>query len=146
MQRREMGGGKRIIVVSNCKKISLTNIKSKKAYYETIICSIEIFLMLYENIKNFFFMAQHCKSACVHAQLCLTLRDPMDYIACQTLLAQARILECTAMLSYRGIFLAQGLNPCLLPLLCWQTDSLPLPFFTTTATWEALEINYTSIK
>ena len=50
-----MGGGKRIIVVSNCKKISLTNIKSKKAYYETIICSIEIFLMLYENIKFFFF-------------------------------------------------------------------------------------------
>lgn len=25
-------------------------------------------------------MAQHCKSACVHAQVCLTLRDPMDYI------------------------------------------------------------------
>ena len=50
-----MGGGRRIIVVSNYKKISLTNIKSKKAYYETIICSIEIFLMLYENIKLFFF-------------------------------------------------------------------------------------------
>ena len=74
-----MGRGRRIIVVSNCKKISLTNIKSKKAYYETIICSIEIFLMLYENIKYLFFMAQHCKSTCVHAQLCLTLCDPTDY-------------------------------------------------------------------
>ena len=52
-----MGRGRRIIVVSNCKKISLTDIKSKKAYYETIICSIEIFLMLYENI-NFFFMVK----------------------------------------------------------------------------------------
>ena len=26
----------------------------------------------------------------------------------------------------QGIFLTQGLNPCLLPLLHWQADSLPL--------------------
>ena len=30
-----------------------------------------------------------------------------------------------------GLFPTQGLNPCLLPLLHWQVDSLPL------ATWEA---------
>ena len=32
----------------------------------------------------------------------------------------------------QGIFLTQGLNPCLLRLLHWQADS------TTSATWEAL--------
>jgi len=37
---------------------------------------------------------------------------------------QARILECVARL--QGIFLTQGLNPCLLSLLHWQMDSLPL--------------------
>ena len=28
----------------------------------------------------------------------------------------------------QGIFLTQGSNPCLLLFLCWQADSLPLPF------------------
>ena len=32
----------------------------------------------------------------------------------------------------QGIFLTQGLNQCLLPLLHWQVDS------TTSTTWEAL--------
>ena len=36
----------------------------------------------------------------------------------------ARILECVAAL--QGIFLTQGLNPCVLSLLHWQMDSLPL--------------------
>ena len=42
------------------------------------------------------------------AQLCLTLRDPMDWIACQAPLSmvilQARILEWVAMSSSRGSF------------------------------------------
>ena len=37
---------------------------------------------------------------------------------------QARILECVARL--QGIFLTQGSNPCLLSLLHWQIDSLPV--------------------
>jgi len=39
---------------------------------------------------------------------------------------QARILEWVAISSSRGIFPTQGLNPCLLGLLHWQADSLPL--------------------
>ena len=37
----------------------------------------------------------------------------------------------------QGIFLTQGSNPCLLHLLHWQADR----FFTTSATWEALQKN-----
>ena len=36
------------------------------------------------------------------------------------------ILEKVAISSFRGIFLTQGSNPCLLHLLHWQVDSLPL--------------------
>ena len=42
---------------------------------------------------------------------------------------QARVLEWVAMTSSKGIFPTQGLNPsllCLLYLLCWQANSLPL--------------------
>ena len=42
---------------------------------------------------------------------------------------QARVLEWVAMPSSKGIFPTQGLNPsllCLLYLLCWQANSLPL--------------------
>ena len=38
----------------------------------------------------------------------------------------ARILECGAISSSRGIFSIQGSNPQLLELLHWQADSLPL--------------------
>ena len=131
MPRREMGGGRRITVVSNCKKISLTNIKSKTAYYDTITCSIEIFLMLYENIKLSLFFSWHnianqlvCMLSCIWLFVtpCISLPDSSVHG-----IAQARKLEWTAVPSYRGIFLAQGSNPCLLPLLHWQVDSLPLP-------------------
>ena len=40
-------------------------------------------------------------------------------------ISQARILEWVAT-STPGIFLTQGSNRCLLCLLCWQADSLPL--------------------
>ena len=39
---------------------------------------------------------------------------------------QARILEWIAIPFSRGIFLTQGSNPCLLNLLYWQVNSLPL--------------------
>ena len=38
----------------------------------------------------------------------------------------AWILQWVAISSSRGIFLIQGLNPCLLWFLLWQADSLPL--------------------
>ena len=53
-------------------------------------------------------------------------------VACQAPLAhwisQARILEWVAISFSRGIFPTQGLNPCLLCLLRWQADSLPLSY------------------
>ena len=69
---------------------------------------------------------------CVRAksiQLCPTLCDPVDgsppgSSVCGIL--QARILEWVAISFSRGIFLTQGMNPCLLHLLQWQAGSLPL--------------------
>ena len=68
--------------------------------------------------------------ACMHTQSCPTLWEPMHCSPPGSSvhgIFQARILEWVA-ISYRGIFLDQGLNPC---LLHWQVDSLPL------CTWEA---------
>ena len=39
---------------------------------------------------------------------------------------QARILELGCRALFQGIFLTQGLSPCLLHLLHWQAGSLPL--------------------
>ena len=66
---------------------------------------------------------------CSVAQSCLTLCDPMDCSPPGSSvygIFQARILEWIAISSSRGIFLTQGLNWCLLCLLHWQVDSLPL--------------------
>ena len=51
---------------------------------------------------------------------------------------QGRILEQVTISCSRGIFLTQGLNPCLLCLLPWLADSLPLshvgsPYITISA-------------
>ena len=64
---------------------------------------------------------------CMHGkslQLCLTLCDPMN---CSPLgssvygIFQGKILEWVPMPFFQGIFLTQGLNPCLLRLLhYWQ--------------------------
>ena len=57
---------------------------------------------------------------CVHAQLCPTLCDPMDYSPLGSSvhgIFQARTLEWVAISSSRGIFLTQGSNPSLLCLL-----------------------------
>ena len=59
-----------------------------------------------------------CECGCgLVAQSCLTLCDPMDYIACQAPLStgilQARVLEWIAISFSRGIFPTQGSNPSL---------------------------------
>ena len=62
---------------------------------------------------------------CVGAQPCPILCDPTDCSppgSSVLRISQARILEWFA----DGVFPTQGLNPCLLCLLHWQTDSLPL--------------------
>ena len=66
---------------------------------------------------------------CSVAKLCPTLCDPMD---CSTpgssvlhyLPGKNTKVSCHFFLW--GIFLTQGLNPCLLCLLHWQADSVPL--------------------
>ena len=61
--------------------------------------------------------------------LCPALCDPIDCSPSGSSvhgLLQARILEWVATRSSRGIFPTQGLYPCLLGLLHWQADSLPL--------------------
>ena len=75
---------------------------------------------------------------CVHAkslQLCLTLRDPMDYSlpgsSVQGIL-QGRLLKRVAMPSSRESFWP-GIKPVSL-----MTPALAGGFFTTSATWEAL--------
>ena len=60
---------------------------------------------------------------CSLTQLCTTLYEPMDYRPPGFSvhgISQARILE------QLQIFLTQESNPCLLHLLHWQADSLPL--------------------
>ena len=64
-----------------------------------------------------------------HAQLCLTLCDPMDDSLSGSSvrgILQTRILKWVAMPSCRGILPTQGSNPSLLHLLHWQAYSLPL--------------------
>ena len=64
-----------------------------------------------------------------YAQLCLTLCNPMDCSPSGSSLHgifQARILKQRCHFLHQGIFPTQGLNPCLLSLLNWPADSLPL--------------------
>ena len=62
-------------------------------------------------------------------QSCPILGDPVD---CSPTgpsvhgILQAGILECVATSSSWRIFSDKESNPCLLPLLCWQVDVLPL--------------------
>ena len=68
----------------------------------------------------------------MHAKLpqsCPTLCDLMDCSLPGSSvhgILQARILEWIAISFFKGIFLTQESNPCLLCLLHWQTDYLPL--------------------
>ena len=66
--------------------------------------------------------------ACLVTQFCLTICDTMDYSLPGSSvhgILQARILKGVA-ISYSREFLTQRLNLCLLHLLHWQVDSLPL--------------------
>ena len=64
----------------------------------------------------------------VCAQLCPALCNPMNCSLPGSSLQgifQANIgMDCRSLL--QGIFLIQGSNPCLLHLMYWQMDSLPL--------------------
>ena len=61
------------------------------------------------------------------AQSCLTLFDPIAYarLHCPwNFPGKNTGVSCHSLL--QGIFPTQGLNPCLLHILHWQSDSLPL--------------------
>ena len=68
---------------------------------------------------------------CVHAQslTCLTLQDPTDWSPSGSSVhricpSKNNGIVCHFLL--QGIFPTQGLDLCLLCLLCWQADSLSL--------------------
>ena len=73
-----------------------------------------------------------CVCVCVCAQSLESYPNLCDCLDCSLPgssvhgILQERILEWVAIPSSRGIFLTQGLNPCLLCLLHWQLGSLPL--------------------
>ena len=65
---------------------------------------------------------------CMCALSRLTLCDPMDYSPPRSsvrAIFQARNTEVGCHFLLQGIFLSQGLNPCLLCLLNWQVNLLP---------------------
>ena len=78
--------------------------------------------------KGVGFQEQRLHMLLLCAQLCWTLCDPKDCSLPGSFvhgISQTRILELPVFL-LQGIFPAQGWNPCLLHLLPWQVDSLPL--------------------
>ena len=88
-------------------------------------CGIHNFLLKEEDV---FFSVLAIKW-CSVTQLCPILCNPTDCSPPGSSvhgILQARILEWVAISSSRGIFPTQGSNPCLLRLLHWQADSLPL--------------------
>ena len=67
------------------------------------------------------------KKLCVHAQLCPTLCDPMDCSLPDSYVHGDSPGKSTGVgchFLFQGVFPAQGLNPCLLRFLHWQTDTL----------------------
>ena len=65
-------------------------------------------------------------AVCLVAQLCLTLNDPMDCRLPGSSVHGDSLGKNTGVGSHfllQGIFLTQGLDPC---LLHWQVDSLPV--------------------
>ena len=57
---------------------------------------------------------------------CLTLWDPMDCSPPASPIHGDSSGKYSGVSAMQGIFLTQGLNPCLLCFLHWQADSLPL--------------------
>ena len=68
-----------------------------------------------------------CQSVNSVSQSCLTLCDPTD---CSKNTG-GKNTGVGGHFLLQGIFLTQGSNLCLLPLLHWQADSLPLCYLTT---------------
>ena len=80
-----------------------------------------------EELPNLPKVSQLEKGACVCAQSCSTLCNHMDCSMPGSSvhgIFQAIPFGCHFLL--QGIFLTQGLNPCLLSPLHWHVDSLPL--------------------
>ena len=74
-------------------------------------------------------MGLFCVCLFLVTQLCPTLCDSMDYSLSDSSVPrifQARILEWSATSSSRGSFWPRDRTSCLLCLLHWQADSLPL--------------------
>ena len=91
----------------------------------TLSLSIRTKLLTFLSVMNSWFLCV-CVCACMHTQVA---GGPMDGSPPGSTIHgifQARIPECVAMVSSRGIFPTQGSNLHLLHLLHWQTNSLPL--------------------
>ena len=86
-----------------------------------------------------------CLSVCVHAQSRPSLCDPMDCSQPGSSvhgIFQASVLEWVAIPFSRGSS-TQGSNPCLLHLLQWQADSLPLHYLgSPSPSWMRLLLNF----
>ena len=86
------------------------------------------------SIKVQIFLPWH---VCLAAQLYPTLFDPLD---CNTVgfsvhgISAGKNTRVDCHFLPQGIFLTQGLNPCLLWLLYWQVDSLPLTYLGAPST------------
>ena len=97
-----------------------------------------IIVFIFMSPGVFFFLISSLISALIHwLVVCsqsfssIWLCDPVNQISCPPVFSVHGIFSgkntgvaCHCLL--QGIFLIQGLNPCLLSLLHWQADSLPL--------------------
>ena len=100
------------------------------------------FVSLFSHLVNFIFLLlmnmQSCISyiimaGCSVAQSCLTLCDPMDCSLPGDFPGKNTGVGCPFL--SQGIFLTQGSNLCLLCLLHWQDDSLPLSHLGNSVGW-----------
>ena len=107
-----------------------SGLKYQEATYSLCTASDATVLILLQ--KYWCLVLENCPGlalGCLVAQLCPTLCDSIN---CSPLgssvygIIRARVLEWVAISSSRGSSSTQGLNPCLLWLLHWQVNSLPL--------------------
>ena len=79
------------------------------------------------NLSIYLFMQSILNYLCVCVQSCLTLHHPMDCSPPGSTvhgISPGKSTELGCRFLLQGIFLTQGLNPCLLRLLYWQAYSL----------------------
>ena len=97
------------------------------SYFFHIIKILSLLFVLWSTIQKRMIIFGH--RVCVPAQSCLILWNPMDCSlpgSSVREIFQARNSGVGCHFLLQGIFLTQGLNLCLLGLLNWQVDSLPL--------------------